>query len=162
MQLPGLHSAGGRRSARPISERMMEYSAATIVDLRPICDDVKGTALALGCEPEAAAEMVVAVNEAVCNILTHGYHGGPGWLSVEVGRRGPDLEVTLRDRASPFDPTAMPPPDVARPLSERVPGGLGVEMIRSFTDEIRYRRKANGENVLVLLKRAVLPALPAA
>lgn len=145
-----------------MSARSVEYPAASMADLEPACEFVRQAALALHCAPDAAAELVVAVNEAICNILTHGYQGRPGWLAVEVGRRGPDLEVVLRDRARPFDATSVPAPDVGRPLAERQPGGLGVQLMRSFSDEIRYRRGAGGENVLALLKRGVLPELPPA
>jgi serine/threonine-protein kinase RsbW len=145
-----------------MNARSMEYPAATMADLEPACEFVRQAALAVHCKPDAAAELVVAVNEAICNILTHGYRGQPGWLAVEVGRRGPDLEVVLRDRARPFDATAVPSPDVDRPLAERPPGGLGVQLMRSFSDEIHYQHTASGENVLTLLKRDVLPALPSA
>ncbi|MEZ4515985.1 MAG: ATP-binding protein [Chloroflexota bacterium] len=52
--------------------------------------------------------MVLAVNEAVTNILVHGYRGRPGNVEIGIERAGNDLIVILRDQAHAYDPTAVP------------------------------------------------------
>jgi anti-sigma regulatory factor (Ser/Thr protein kinase) len=49
------------------------------------------------------------------------------------------VEVCLVDRdVERFDPTAAPDADVSLSLDERVPGGLGLHLIRRLTDTMEY------------------------
>jgi anti-sigma regulatory factor (Ser/Thr protein kinase) len=60
------------------------------------------------------------------------------------------IEVT--DWGIPFDATALPDPDVTRPLEKRPVGGLGIYLIKKMTDEMSYTRE-DGQNVLRLFIR---------
>src|SRR5580704_8964929 len=51
------------------------------------------------------------------------------------------------DNGHPFDPSAAPPPDLAIPLHQRDPGGLGIHLMRQMTDRVEYRR-TEGHNRL--------------
>ncbi|HUG47691.1 MAG TPA: ATP-binding protein [Candidatus Limnocylindria bacterium] len=112
---------------------------------------VRDGAASLGAPPRAVGDLVQAVDESVANIILHGYRAGPGQVIVEVGRAGPKLVVRLLDNAPAFDPTALPAPDLSLPLLRRRPGGLGVFLVRELTDEVHYRRTAQG-NELTLVK----------
>lgn len=114
---------------------------------------VEEAAIALHGDADVVAELVLAVNEAVTNVLLHGYRGQPGLINIGVERRGHNLVVYLRDQAPPFDPTTVPPPDITLPLERRAIGGMGVHMMREFTDELQYRRTPAGENELIMVKR---------
>ncbi len=50
----------------------------------------------------------------------------------------PHLTIEFIDDGDPFDPLAAPPPDLEAPLEERDLGGLGVHIVRSLADEVRY------------------------
>ncbi len=86
----------------------------------------------------------------------HGYRGQAGPLSLDIGRQGADLWIRLRDKAPPFDPTQVPPPDETIPLPLRPPGGLGLPLIRQLMDELRYRPLPKGGNEFTLVKRDVV------
>jgi serine/threonine-protein kinase RsbW len=105
-----------------------------------------------GCEPEAVAEMILALNEAAVNCVRHGYRGQPGWLHIEIWRNDRSLVVKQVDAAPPFDPTTVPTPDVTLPLALRPLGGMGVHMMRSLTDELHYELTADGHNQLTFIK----------
>ena len=105
-------------------------------------------------DPEAIADILVAVNEAVTNIITHGYRGQPGDIEIEVDYVGDDLVVTLRDQTPPFDPTSVPSPDLSLPLAERPFWCMGIHLMRQLTDEVIYRPTADG-NKLILIKKKV-------
>jgi serine/threonine-protein kinase RsbW len=98
-------------------------------------------------ELEFSHEMVSAVGEAFNNIVIHGYEHAPD-KEVTVVMRIDDacVEVELRDDGRSFDPDAVDEPDLAG-LPE---GGMGLYIIRSFVDEVRYR--PGDPNVLVLRK----------
>ncbi|NTU80135.1 MAG: ATP-binding protein [Chloroflexales bacterium] len=106
----------------------------------------------LGAAPAVVVDLLVAVNEAATNIMVHGYCGRPGPIEARVRRSGAALEVRLRDRAPLFDPTTVPPPRADLHPVLRPPGGMGVQMARHFTDELRYRVTPDGENELTLVK----------
>lgn len=132
-----------------------QYRLASVSDLEAIRGFVEQAALSLGGQPEAVGDLIVAVNEAVTNILLHGYKNRPGDLLLEIHGDDAYLQVILEDRAPLYDPTKVPEPDVSLPLERRLPGGVGVKMMRAFTDDMRYEATAAGTNRLVLIKRKV-------
>lgn len=98
-------------------------------------------------------ELVFAINEAITNVLVHGYQGQPGHIVVEVRRDDATLAVCLHDQAQPFNPTAVPTPDTTLPLAQRQPGGLGVHLMRQFTHQMQHRVRPEGGNELKLVKQ---------
>ena len=133
----------------------MRYDTAQVRDLNDMREFLEQAVLVLGGSDDDAGDLVLAVNEAVTNVLLHGYDSRPGpvMLCVEVVQD--DLRVILTDNAPPFDPTRVPPPDIFLPLEDRPLGGLGVHMMRQLTDELVYRPLADG-NELAFVKRGAL------
>ncbi len=128
---------------------------ADVKQLGAIRRFVEESAAGMGVDAQTIADMVQAVDEAATNIIMHGYRaGGPGTIDLEVDREGEWLVVRLRDGARPFDPTMHPPPDLTVPLEQRQPGGLGIHLMRSFTDKMAWRTTPDGGNELTLSKRA--------
>ena len=107
----------------------------------------------LTADREAIDDTLAALDEAVSNIIIHGYHGQPGSIEVEVEKEQETLVIRLRDQSPLFDPTLVPPPDLTLPLKERRLGGLGVHLIRCFTDSMAYRVTPEGDNELTLMKK---------
>lgn len=98
-------------------------------------------------------DLVQAVDEAASNAILHGYAGAAGWLDVAIERVGDQLVITLEDEAPPFDPTSVAEPDLSVPPQARIPGGMGVHLIRAATDEIRHSPRPGGGNILTLSRR---------
>lgn len=132
------------------------YPAAEKKDLVVIRRFVEAVMGVFGVDQEVASELVLAVNEAAANVIIHGYQNQPGCVVIEVAQAGKDLLIRLRDQALSFDPTTVPTPDVSVPLGQRPYGGMGIHMMRSFTDELRYRVTDEGENELVFVKYDVI------
>jgi anti-sigma regulatory factor (Ser/Thr protein kinase) len=134
-------------------ERLHQFSQTiTLSDVAPIRQQLEKVMIASGADPEVVGDIILALNEAIINSIRHGYQGQSGWLHIEVWRNGRSLVVKQSDKAAPFDPTTVPPPDTTIPLALRSPGGMGVQMMRSFTDELAYARTADGRNLLTLIK----------
>lgn len=127
---------------------------ADLGQLHRIREFVTESARALGASPASFDDLRIAVDEAVTNILTHGY-GGPGDVALELEAEGPDLVVRLRDRAPSFDPNLAPPADLRPPGERDNPGGLGVYLMKSVMDEIVHR-SVDGGNELTMTKRGVI------
>jgi CheY-like chemotaxis protein/anti-sigma regulatory factor (Ser/Thr protein kinase) len=94
----------------------------------------------------------LAVDEACTNVIVHGYRGAVGAIRLAVAVGDGQAIVTLTDDAPPFDPEAVPPPDLHSPWAVRREGGLGWHLIRSVVDDVRHRAGPRG-NELILVKR---------
>jgi serine/threonine-protein kinase RsbW len=97
-------------------------------------------------------DLVQAVDEAATNIIVHGYQDQGGEMEVDVEHRPGRITVILRDQALPFDPTAVPEPDLCQPLLLRPLGGLGVHIIRACVDEFSHSIRTQGGNELTMVK----------
>jgi len=131
------------------------HIAAEVKNLSEIRRFVQETASALGLPPAMIPNVILAVDEAVSNVIAHGYQGQEGAIEIEVSREGDALVIRIRDEAPPFDPTIVPPPDVTLPLEQRIPGGLGIHLIRQIMDEMTHRVTHQGGNELTLVKRGI-------
>jgi anti-sigma regulatory factor (Ser/Thr protein kinase) len=63
---------------------------------------------------------------------------------------GPRLCIDIVDSGVPFDPLAVPPPDLSADPEERTTGGMGIFLLRSIVDAMTYRRD-HDQNVLHLV-----------
>jgi serine/threonine-protein kinase RsbW len=133
----------------------LSHDTAQVRDLNDMREFLEKCILGLGGSDDDAGDLVLAVNEAITNVMLHGYGGRPGLVCLRVEADGDDLRVVLSDNAPPFDPTQVPPPDIHLPLEDRPLGGLGIHMMRQLTDELIYQQTADG-NDLIFVKRGAL------
>jgi anti-sigma regulatory factor (Ser/Thr protein kinase) len=126
---------------------------AELKDLARIREFVQETAAAFPVPPDVLARILLAVDEAVTNVIVHGYAGRGGPVEGEISHPPGSLSIRLRDEAPLFDPTAVPEPDLDLPMEERMPGGLGIYLIRQAVDEVEHASRPSGGNELTLLKR---------
>ncbi|MGD0611437.1 MAG: ATP-binding protein [Anaerolineales bacterium] len=100
----------------------------------------------------------LAVDEACSNIIEHAYqgmHGGDIECTCDLGQNS--LTIALRDHGVPFDASALPFPDVTSNLAHRKLGGLGVYLIRTLMDEVRFEPLGKSGNVLTMTIRGKHP-----
>lgn len=129
---------------------------ADLKELERLRRFVEEQATALGVDPSAVYDVLLAVNEMATNIIVHGYHGQSGTIEIAIRPAGQALEIRLRDQAPPFDPTCVPTPDTTLPLHKRPPGGMGIHLTRRFIDSMSHRTTSQGGNELTLVKHAVI------
>jgi serine/threonine-protein kinase RsbW len=110
--------------------------------------------------PEAAVfHMVLAFDELLTNIISHGFlDGGRHKISASLKLDGDRFEGEIVDDGIAFDPLAGPVPDTSLPAEQREAGGLGIHFVRSVMDQLDYRR-TDGRNYFKMVKR--VPAEPA-
>jgi anti-sigma regulatory factor (Ser/Thr protein kinase) len=102
---------------------------------------------------EAVADLQVALDEVLTNIIKYGYTDGRGHdIHVALRAEGDMLVVEIEDDGIPFDPLALPSPDTHAPLGERRVGGIGIHFVRELMSEVRYERVA-GRNRLSFKRR---------
>jgi serine/threonine-protein kinase RsbW len=99
--------------------------------------------------------LALAMEECGSNIVNHALRrDARQTFRVTIEHTGAAVTLELRDRGPEFDPTRAPAIKRDAADDDRPPGGWGIQLVRRFMDEIRYRREA-GENVLLLTKRLV-------
>ncbi len=125
-----------------------------LTNLARIAEFVTDAALCLGLGEHQAFEVQMATDEACANIMQHAYGAGvPGEIHIHCAVEGDDVVVTIRDHGRPFDPSAVPTPDLACPLEERPIGGLGLHFMRKLTDRIVFSFDPETGNELKMFKR---------
>lgn len=107
--------------------------------------------LGLGEDDAFACKLVI--DEAATNAFEHAYDGRGGRVEVTLGREATDIVVCVRNWGSPFDPAAVAQPDLARPLEERLPGGLGIFLMHKFMDDVSFGFDARQGNTITMRRR---------
>jgi len=106
-----------------------------------------------GFEEDVCARAMLAVDEAVTNVMRHGYSGVPDkpiWVRVRpVDREGNDgFTIVVDDQAKQVEPEIIR----GRDLADVRPGGLGVHIIKEVMDKVEYTRRTDGGMRLVMTK----------
>lgn len=111
---------------------------------------VAESASLVGFDTGLRTRILLAVTEAVTNVIRHAYggvHDKPIDLEVRVGDDA--LRLDLIDYGEFVDPIHI----ASRPLDDVRPGGLGVHLIKTTMDEVDYRKNAHGGTTLTMVKR---------
>lgn len=128
--------------------------AADLDNLKKVRDFIEETTQLTGLADEITGELLLAVDEAVTNIIVHGCPEGGCAIELEVQGDPGSCIIRIRDDAPLFDPTTMREPDLDIPPLERdVSGGFGVYLFKHLVDQTSYRITPDGRNELTLLKR---------
>jgi serine/threonine-protein kinase RsbW len=123
---------------------------ARLASVRELVRSAAGEA---GAGEACTADLVQAVDEAATNAIIHGHAGQAGWVKVAVSTDEDRFVVTIEDDAPAFDPTTVPAPDLSVHPGQRRPGGMGVLLARLCVDEMTYRPRPGGGNILTLVRR---------
>jgi sigma-B regulation protein RsbU (phosphoserine phosphatase) len=117
---------------------------ADFVDM--VCEEV-------GMDMAIAIQMNLAMEEAVVNVMDYAYPAGTvGDVTIEAESDDDQLQFTIIDSGTPFDPTAKEEVDTTLSAEERPIGGLGIHLVRQLMDSINYER-IDGKNILTLHKK---------
>ncbi|UCD76807.1 MAG: ATP-binding protein [Phycisphaerales bacterium] len=113
---------------------------------------ISNIAQRLGFNEIECGQISLAVDEALCNIINHGYskrEDGRIWLSVwALSTCPPHIRVVIEDLAQQVDVSEIEPRD----LDVIRPGGLGVHLMRQIMDEVCYEKRPAGGMRLTMSK----------
>lgn len=114
----------------------------------------------IGFDERGADGLVLAVDEALANVIEHAYEGrsdGPITVSftalLEIDRQV-GIEVVLEDRGQSVDKRLIH----GRDLDDIRPGGLGTHIMIACMDQLEYAHRDGGGTRLRMLKYLPLPA----
>jgi len=110
-------------------------------------------ALDQGFSPTQAHQIELGLEEALTNVWKHGYGSTSGPLNFKIHFNKDVLRIEIEDAAAHFDPTEhIRPIETPNSLRDARIGGLGLPLMQSCFDEIRYRKLKQG-NSLTLCKQ---------
>jgi serine/threonine-protein kinase RsbW len=102
---------------------------------------------------EDSNRVILAVDEAVSNIIEHGYEEHvEGTIEIEVESDDSKFQILIRDSGKSFNPTSLDMPDVIDHIRQGKKKGLGIFLMRQVMDEVRYLFQEGVRNELVLVK----------
>lgn len=127
--------------------------AACVDRIAEVRDFVSGMAEQVGLDERAVYHCELSIDEAITNIIEHGYQGGDPNAVIEIGCavEENDFVITVIDESPAFDPLEHIDPNPAQSLEERLPGGWGIFFIKKMMDDVNYTY-SNGRNKLVMQK----------
>ncbi len=97
----------------------------------------------------------IAVDEAVTNIIEHGYAGQPrGAAAIEIVVEVDSecFRIQISDNGMSFDPNQMSDIDIQSHVAAGKAGGLGVFLMRKIMDQVDYQYHSGKKNQLTLVK----------
>jgi serine/threonine-protein kinase RsbW len=127
---------------------------AEIANIPVATDGIADYLTSAGVAAEIIPDIELAVDEAITNIIMHGYRKGPGTIAITCTIEKDRVKIAIRDSAPAFNPLTIPPPDITADLADRVAGGMGIFLIRKVMDEVGYEYK-EGQNVLTMEKNTL-------
>ncbi|WP_052812974.1 ATP-binding protein [Desulfonatronum thioautotrophicum] len=99
-------------------------------------------------------QLNLALDEIISNTMEYGY-AVPGTHRIEIFLEldGTLLKMKIKDNAAPFNPLEKAAPELDKPplQRERCVGGMGIHIMKTMMDAVRYRYE-HGQNVLELEK----------
>ena len=102
--------------------------------------------------PKLMVTFAVALEELFVNVAHYAYPDSKGTVKIGIDTSGDSIVVQLTDSGIPFNPVAMPDPDITESAEERKIGGLGIYMVKKSMDSMTYEYKDN-QNILTISKR---------
>lgn len=111
---------------------------------------IAAVAQRLGFRDATCGQIALALDEALCNVIKHGYKkrtDGRIWISVwPLEGDCPGIRILVEDEGTQVDPALIR----SRDLAEIRPGGLGVFIIQQIMDEVTFqRREPEGMSLLM-------------
>jgi anti-sigma regulatory factor (Ser/Thr protein kinase) len=118
---------------------------------------IAGVSQRVGFDEASCSQVALAVDEALANIIRHGYCRAcdrPIWISLwpnpETDDLGPGMRIEIEDEARQVDEAEL----CGRNLDDPQPGGLGLHIIREVMDEVTYTKRSKSGMRLTMVKYA--------
>jgi len=127
-----------------------------LAELDQLSASLKEFGATIGLPPKILFNVNLALEELICNIITHGYpENGSHQIELSIEYRDHTLTIFLEDDGIPFNPLHARCANRTCILKKRQIGGLGVQIARSMMDDIGYQRC--GTKNRLILKKFITP-----
>ena len=122
-------------------------------NLSVIRDFVSEKALDAGLPMATVENIMLAVDEACTNIIKHAYKSSPeGKIILNIDYDEKKFTITIIDYGKSFEPNSVPLPNLQKYYREHKVGGLGIYLMKSLMDDVKYTSVPGKYNQVLLSK----------
>ncbi|WP_224249646.1 ATP-binding protein [Hyalangium gracile] len=128
--------------------------------VRKAAEALRALLSALGCGPEAMAEIELCAVEAMNNVIEHAYGSRPGQpFELKAWKDASGLVLELRDEGASLPAGALSRPSlpaVDPEARDTLPeGGWGLYILRELMDEVAYEALPSGNRMRLVRRRSL-------
>lgn len=107
-----------------------------------------------GMDASDAGKLELAVDEACANVIEHAY-GNDTTKEVIIRAKLDDetLSIDVEDTGRGFDPDSVKHDELEELVNKRKTGGLGMRLMKTLMDEVRYEIEPGKKNELHMVKK---------
>jgi serine/threonine-protein kinase RsbW len=122
-------------------------------NLSVIRDFISTSAAEAGVAADTVENIILAVDEACTNIIRHAYKSFPdGELIIKTKSTLSRFVVSITDYGKSFAPEMIPEPDLQKYYRQRRVGGLGMYLMKTLMDDVKYVSVPGKYNEVLLSK----------
>jgi serine/threonine-protein kinase RsbW len=122
-------------------------------NLSVIRDFISTSAAEAGVATDTVENIILAVDEACTNIIRHAYKSFPdGELIIKTKSTLSRFVVSITDYGKSFAPEMIPEPDLQKYYRQRRVGGLGMYLMKTLMDDVKYVSVPGKYNEVLLSK----------
>jgi serine/threonine-protein kinase RsbW len=126
-------------------------------NLSLIRDFISNSAAEAGIKTDVIENMILAVDEACTNIIKHAYKSYPdGELIIKTKSTANRFIISITDYGKSFEPNAIPEPDLQKYYRQKRVGGLGMYLMKTLMDDVKYVSIPGKRNEVLLSKNIKL------
>jgi serine/threonine-protein kinase RsbW len=141
-----------KKSSKKKFQKQLKLKSRT-ENLTKVRDFIYQNAAVVGFSDEAIDNIILAVDEACTNIIKHSYNLDPeGEIIIKLRYNGHKLAVELTDYGISFEPDKVPDPDLQKYYQQHKVGGLGMYLMKTLMDEVKYISIPGEYNQVLLTK----------
>ena len=98
-------------------------------------------------------QIALAVDEACTNVIKHAYKfDSRRLIDIQINLDPRKMMITITDKGSGFDVAKIKDPDLKRFVRESRHGGLGIYLIKTLMDDVKYEFNPGIRNQVQLTK----------
>jgi serine/threonine-protein kinase RsbW len=140
------------KSNNKIKEKKLQVKSRTenLAKIRAFIQDYASPA---GFNQEEIDNMMLAVDEACTNIIKHAYKSFPdGEIVIRIKYENSKLNIAIVDYGKAFQPESIPEPDIQEYYRQHKVGGLGMFLMKTLMDDVKYVSIPGKYNQVLLSK----------
>ena len=123
-------------------------------NLSLIRDFISNKASTAGLIKEDIENIMLAVDEACTNIIKHAYSSYPdGEIVIKLEFNSEKILITIIDHGGIFNPDSVPDPDLQKYYQNGRVGGLGMYLMKTLMDDVKYISVPGEYNKVLLSKK---------
>lgn len=122
-------------------------------NLSVIRDFISTSAAEARVTPDVVENIILAVDEACTNIIKHAYKSFPdGELIIKTKSTQSRFVISITDYGNSFEPDSIPEPDLQKYYRQKRVGGLGMYLMKTLMDDVKYVSIPGKHNEVLLSK----------